>query len=106
MKSLLEEIKEYLRNNLKLEIKPNYQIFPVYSRGIDFVGYKHYHTHTLLRKSIKKKFIKMVKANKNEKSIASYNGWISHANGVNLWDKYINNKENDNNKEIRVSETI
>jgi len=87
---LLKDIKTYLKTELKLEIKSNYQIFPVNKRGIDFVGYKSYHTHILLRKSIKQKFIKMIKYNKNKKSIASYNGWISHCNGKNLWNKYMN----------------
>lgn len=87
--SLLEEIKEYLNNKLNLEVKGNYQIFPVESRGIDFVGYVFYHTHTKLRKAIKQNFIKMMKYNKNEKSIASYYGWLKHCDGKNLMKKYI-----------------
>jgi RNA-directed DNA polymerase len=39
---LLYDIKEYLTVNLKLTVKSNYQIFPVKSRGIDFVGYVFY----------------------------------------------------------------
>ena len=86
---IFNNIKEYLNNNLLLEIKSNFQIFPINKRGIDFVGYKFYHTHIRLRKSIKIRFIKMIKYNKNEKSIASYNGWLSHANCINLKNKYI-----------------
>ena len=85
----LDKIKIYLKDNLKLEVKYNYQVFPVVSRGIDFVGYKFYHTHILLRKSIKLKFIKMIKYNNNSKSKASYNGWLSHCNSINLRDKYL-----------------
>lgn len=51
--SLLHEIRAYLRDNLNLKVKRNYQVFPVDSRGIDFLGYVFYHSHTLLRKSIK-----------------------------------------------------
>lgn len=54
---LFNNIKHYLNTNLDLEIKSNYQIFPVNKRGIDFVGYKFYHNYILLRKSIKNKFI-------------------------------------------------
>ena len=75
--------------NIKLDLKSNYQIFPIDSRGIDFVGYKSYHTHILLRKSIKKRFIKMVKNNYNDKSLASYNGWLLHCNSKNLKYKYM-----------------
>jgi len=44
--SLLTEISRYLSEQLKLTVKQNYQVFPVADRGIDFVGYVHYHTHT------------------------------------------------------------
>lgn len=54
--SLLGEIKLYLHNNLRLDLKDNYQIFPVDNRGIDFVGYVFFHTHIRMRKSIKKNF--------------------------------------------------
>lgn len=81
---LLNEIKTYLNDNLKLQVKGNYQVFPVEKRGIDFVGYKFYHTHTLLRKSIKKSFARAVKANKPKASIASYLGWAKHCNSKNL----------------------
>lgn len=74
-------IKDYLSENLKLEIKGNYQVFPVEDRGIDWVGYKHFHTHTLIRKSIKKKYIK----NKNK---INHKGWLIHADTKNLRRKY------------------
>jgi len=80
----LYEIRQYLSDNLKLTVKANYQIFPVESRGIDFVGYKMYHSHTLLRKGIKQRFAKMLKRRKNPQSVASYLGWTKHCNGRNL----------------------
>jgi RNA-directed DNA polymerase len=57
---LLADIRSYLSTELKLSIKSNYQIFPVSARSIDFVGYRFYHTHTLLRKTIKKSFARMM----------------------------------------------
>lgn len=86
---LLYEIRQYLEENLKLEIKQNYQVFPVAARGIDFVGYVFHHTHTLLRKSIKQNFARMLKKNRNAKSIASYNGWAKHCNSKNLLKKLL-----------------
>lgn len=88
-------IKLYLKHVLKLSIKSNYQIFPVDSRGIDFVGYKFYHTYTLLRKSIKKKLMKLTnsftncKINKEEyrRRIQSYFGWLKYCNSKNLLHK-------------------
>jgi RNA-directed DNA polymerase len=86
---LLADIKEYLQDNLKLTVKGNYQVFPVEKRGIDFVGYVFYHTHTLLRKSIKQNFARMLKKNRNAQSIASYNGWATHCNSKNLLNKLL-----------------
>ncbi len=87
---LLGEIRNYLRENLKLTIKDNYQVFPVSARGIDFVGYVFFHTHTLLRKSIKQNFARMLKKRRNAQSIASYNGWAVHCNSKNLMKKLLN----------------
>jgi hypothetical protein len=99
---LFEEIKQYLHFNLKLQIKSNYQVYSVDSRGIDFVGYKHYTTHTLLRKSIKKRFIGMIRHRYSYKSLASYNGWIKHCNGINLFNKYVKS----NNRKEKVQGAI
>jgi hypothetical protein len=91
--SLLAECREYLSVNLKLKIKKNYQVFPVEARGIDFVGYKCYHTHTRLRNSIKKRFAKAIKSRKGLSSIASYKGWTKHADCKNLIKKLFNNND-------------
>jgi retron-type reverse transcriptase len=81
---LLSEISYYLQKKLKLNVKENYQIFPVDSRGIDFVGYVLRHSHVRLRKSIKQSFARMLSKHKNSQSIASYRGWVLHCNGINL----------------------
>jgi len=86
---ILADIKQYLGENLKLTVKENYQIFPVEKRGIDFVGYVFYHTHTRIRKSIKQNFARMLVARKNPASIASYNGWLTHCNSKNLQKKLL-----------------
>lgn len=86
---LLADIREYLKGRLKLTVKENYQIFPVDARSIDFVGYRFYHTHTLLRKSIKKNFARMMSKRNNKASIASYYGWAKHCNSKNLLKKLI-----------------
>ncbi|MEF9476740.1 RNA-directed DNA polymerase [Chryseobacterium sp. 1B4] len=86
---ILKIITKYLSNNLRLEVKRNWQIFPIENRGIDFVGYVHYHTHTLLRKSIKKRFAKMLRKNPKKESIASYYGWAKHCNSKNLLKKLL-----------------
>lgn len=80
--ALRKEIQEYLKE-IGLELS-NYQVFPVKSRGINFLGYVSFHTHILLRPSIKKRLKKMLRKRRNKKSIASYHGWLLHADCINL----------------------
>lgn len=88
---LLSEIRNYLDKQLKLTIKSNYQVFPVVARSIDFVGYRFYHSHVLLRKSIKQRFARMIRYNRNQKSIVSYYGWAKHSNSRHLLKKLLPN---------------
>ena len=62
---LKKDMEIYLKNELDLQLKDNWQVFLTNSRGIDFVGYVTFHTHKLLRKKTKKRFIKsMIKIDK------------------------------------------
>lgn len=98
--SLLHEIRAYLRDNLKLKVKRNYQVFLVDSRGIDFLGYVFYHSHTLLRKSIKQKLCRRVaKLNKRKvaptkeqykQQICSWWGWCKYCGSIHLMNKLKN----------------
>lgn len=98
--SLLHEIRAYLRDNLKLKVKRNYQVFPVDSRGIDFLGYVFYHSHTLLRKSIKQKLChRVAKLNKckvaptkeqYKQQICSWWGWCKYCGSIHLMNKLKN----------------
>ena len=97
---LLKEINTYLRENLKLRIKENYQIFPTYVRGLDFVGYRTFLKFTLLRKStciqfkrrmrkIRKKVESGQEMNYSDWcSINSYRGWLKHCDSYRLSQKY------------------
>jgi hypothetical protein len=89
---LLAEISSYLQDNLKLNVKDNYQVFPVDARGIDFVGYVFRHSHVMLRKSIKKSFAREVARNNNPQSVASYRGWAKHCNGKHLIKKLLHER--------------
>jgi len=78
-------IRNYLWYNLRLEMKENRRIFPVYA-GIDMGGYVFYPGYTKVRKSIKKNIIK--KRHKPE-SLTSYMGILKHCNSKNLIEKII-----------------
>lgn len=97
LRNVLVSIKLYLKQVLNLELKPNYQIFPVDVRGIDFVGYRFYHTHVLLRKSIKIRLFRLVsryqtgKIDRQElrRRMQSYFGWLKFCNSKNLLRKIL-----------------
>ena len=90
----LAEIRAYLKNELKLTIKHNWQIFPVESRGVDFVGYVIRHSHTRLRKRIKQALCRRVAQMLKQKviptpmqfkqAIASWWGWLKYCNSKNF----------------------
>lgn len=85
-------------SELDLDIKSNYQIFPVDARGIDFVGYRFFHTHTLLRKSIKKRFARSVSRGSTEGTAQwwAYWGWAKHCDSKHLIKKLKNNEVKQN----------
>lgn len=49
------EVENFLNCNLRLKLNNKTQIFPVESRGVDFLGYRVWPTHRLLRKSSTKR---------------------------------------------------
>lgn len=104
-KEYLHELRllmdKYLRENLNLKIKDNWQVFPTKVRGVDFVGYRHFGNYVLLRKSISQKLIRTMRdiqkklnrggefTYKDYCSINSYKGWLKWCNGYNLYYKWI-----------------
>lgn len=90
--NLRSELTRYLNENLKLEVKGNYQVFEVEVRGIDFVGYRFFRRFTLMRKSIKKSMArkaarlrkKKLDAQKMKHAMASHTGWAKYCNSKNL----------------------
>lgn len=78
---LLNKLQTEIKD-IKLELKPNYQIFKVDDRGLSFLGYIFFHNRILLRKNIKQNINKRIisyKHNKTDKesmirSLKSYYG--------------------------------
>ena len=45
-----ETIAEYLHKRLRLQMKGNWQVFPLKARPLDYVGYRFYQDHTTMRR--------------------------------------------------------
>lgn len=98
---LRKEFDDYFRTKLKLKIKENWQVFPTFIRGVDFVGYRVFLNYSLLRKTTCKQFKKKMTAinikrlNQKEMtysewcSVNSYKGWLIHCSSYRLKQKYI-----------------
>lgn len=95
------QMDEYLQNELNLHLKPNYQVFPVDARGVDFIGFRSFHGYTLLRKRTAVKFkARMNKIQRKQDagklisfsewcSANSYRGWLEMCDGFRLKEKYL-----------------
>lgn len=110
-KAVLHSLLDFIRRELAeldLQLKSNYQIFPVarsryypkrgvgdkHGRGVDFIGYVFYHEHTRIRKSIKKNFCRRaarLQRRKNtpapadfKQEICSWLGWVKHSESEHL----------------------
>lgn len=90
MHRLLDAVRPRIEA-LNLRIKDNIRIAPT-ATGIDFIGYKFFPTHTLLRKSIKNRFKARVRRLMArgvddlyfKRKTASYYGWCKHCDARNL----------------------
>ncbi|WP_346236132.1 RNA-directed DNA polymerase [Niabella insulamsoli] len=82
---LRKDIAKYLESSLKLELKGNWQVFPITNDiGLDMLGYVYYRNYTLLRKRNKQSLARAVKANKGPHSLNGHLGWAKHANTKHL----------------------
>lgn len=80
---------------LGLEVKPSEAVRPL-DVGLDFLGYVHYDTHSLLRKRIKKKaarkLAKVKSRKRRQEIIGSFKGMACHADCKHLFYKLTNQK--------------
>lgn len=94
---LRKEIQDYVRKELNLELKGNYQVFPTLVRGLDFLGYRFFDGYTLLRKKTLKGMKRKINKIKNKPilsfsdtcSLNSYAGWLKPCNSYYLKLKYL-----------------
>lgn len=85
--AIREKLAEY-----GLDVKGNWQVFPVEARGIDFLGYVIRHDYIRLRKRVKqniqRKLQKCIDAGMSIKEIhnamGSYYGWLKYADAKHL----------------------
>lgn len=98
LQDLLPRIEEYF-DTLGLKLNPKTSIFPVDRCGVDFLGYRSFRTHTILRKSSARRLKKRVREieqnyqtmNPDEilGSLGAYHGWLKHCDCYNFARTYL-----------------
>ena len=86
----LRALMTYLITDYELEIKDNWQLWRIFSRPLDFVGYRFYEKYTLLRKKI------LYRLTRTVRRIGRYGLNIQRARRFNSligWGKHINFKD-------------
>ena len=86
----LNQIREFLSNRLLIKLHPQKSAIYPLIRGIDFVGFRNFHHHRLMRKRNIRNMQRKVKDYKNGDSyfnsiFESYNGWEAYAKWANTY---------------------
>jgi len=85
-----KEIKQFLKNKLKLQLHPQKSRIVNLSNGIDFVGFRNFHNFRLLRKRNIKKMQEKIKQHTDGKITKNklyeiYQGWMAYAKWANTF---------------------
>lgn len=89
-----KEIEVFLQN-IKLDLKKNWQVFKVDSRAIDFLGLRFYRNKTILRKRnalrIRRRFQRINKKQnltyRDACAVVSYWGWLKRSNSYRFYNE-------------------
>ncbi len=101
-KARLHQVCQWYTEQLSkigLQLKPNWQVFPVAARGIDFLGYRFFHHRTLLRRRIAQRFRQQMRRLRKHwhrlsrvsalSTVMSYYGWARFANASRLFIQHV-----------------
>jgi len=85
-----KQIDEFLKEKLKIELHTEKSRIISLSRGVDFVGFRNFYYHRLLRKRNVKKMMIKIKLYKEglmplDKLLESYKGWNAYAKWSNSY---------------------
>lgn len=82
---ILPRIRDFLREDLRLELHPDKVSIKTFASGVDFLGWVHFPDHRVLRTSSKRRmFRRIAEVGGKEESVQSYLGLLSHGNAREL----------------------
>ena len=90
LENILPKIRDFLGNNLKLQLHPGKVCIKTIASGIDFLGWVHFSNHRVLRTVAKRRMFRNINLkNGNKQTIQSYLGLLSHGNAKKLQQKIV-----------------
>lgn len=96
-----KQIEVYFETRMRITLKDNWQVFPTFKRGVDYLGYRTFLDFTLLRKSTCQSFKRKIRrimgkvesgSSLNQTDffcVNSYSGWLKACNSHRLNAKYL-----------------
>lgn len=81
LENQIEQIGDYLSDELKLTLHPDKLFIKTLNSGVDFLGWVNFFDHRVLRTATKKRMFKRLANNPKPESVSSYLGLLSHGNG-------------------------
>ncbi len=93
LEAILLKFKSVLNDKLKLEVHPNKVSIETFASGVDFLGWVHFPSHTLLRTATKRRMLTRINKSESESMLQSYLGMLRHGDTHELKKRILLNSE-------------
>ena len=90
LENIIEPIRDFLRNKLRLEIHNEKIFIKTVGSGVDFLGWVHFPDYRVLRTTTKKRMFRRLQENPMMETINSYRGLLKHGNAYKLFSRIKN----------------
>ena len=77
---LIDAIRDFLSDTLRLTLHPNKIVLKPVSSGVDFLGWVKFSHHSILRRKTKEQMLRKLADNPKDEVFQSYLGLLSHGN--------------------------
>lgn len=85
LETMLPQIKDFLWDELRLQLHPDKVSIKTIASGVDFLGWVHFPDHRVLRTATKKRMLKNIEMKQAKaETVQSYLGLIGHGNAQKL----------------------
>lgn len=89
LKNLLERVRVFLKDRLKLDLHPHKVHISTLAAGVDFLGWVHFPTHRVLRTTTRRRMVRNLAIERLPARVQSYKGMLSHGDAHELSTRYL-----------------